>query len=179
MITNNIKALFTFVLIMIYGNGYSQPSFSFSVWFSLTDKQGKTVSANEFNSLNAYVPYGSVIVIQYDTIADMYNLKGESVNPTSSLVLINWGDTTAIEFSVNKGYICLGNIALDGNAYNFILDDRSAEKFNCKELLSGYTNKQVCKTVAPTSSFIVDKLYETDQIRFDSSGWGWEKLKLE
>ena len=167
------------IIFLLYGNCYAQPSWDFDLWFNLLDSQGNKIGTTEFSSLNAYVPYGSKIVIRYDTIAEMYNLAGKSVIPTSYIVLVTKQDTTTIGFSTDKSNLCLGNIAVDGYDYNFIVDDVSADKFNCKESLNGYDNRQVCRAMTPLSSFRIAKLLGPTHMDFENKWNSWSKLKLE
>jgi hypothetical protein len=178
MIQHSIKILIA--LFLFCGNCYSQASWDFSIWFNLSDKQGRTIPAEKFRTLKVYSQYGTQVhsVIQYDTIAEMYKFTAQSALPNSILVFIYKDEITTVICNADEPYSSIDSIALDGNSYDFYYDRSNSDKVRCGEHLNGYKNKQVCKTVKPLSSFRVEKILKPNEMNFENH-WNWTEVKLE
>lgn len=167
------------VIFLFCGKCYSQPSFNFTLWFNLSDKQEERITPEKFNTLKVYSPYGVQVstVIQNDTIANMFKLTAESSITKTFLVFVSKNDTTIITFNADHPYTCIDSIPLDGNYYDFYFDKWNTDKFNCIETLNGYLNKQVCKTVVASSSFRAQNILQANEMNFENP-YNWVEVKL-
>jgi len=165
-----MKYLSLFILLTTFHSTISaQASWSYSLWFTLTDENGATISKEEFIDRNIKVltaPLGAHAEnsLTYDEGNQSFLFSQGTITTSSILLFVHDADTTTLFISTQD--LFLKDVPLTGKRYH-LSPWKHPEQFLCTHKLPNNKDRRVCIHKKPVETYEVEENSSFAQITFN------------
>lgn len=160
----SLVLFFTCFLVLIFQQSHGQASWTFNVWFNLTDKNQNILSPEDYLDQNIELytfengAHANTRFI-FEEKSNTFKFSQHTIASFSVMIFVSDKDTTVIELGGQDVFI--NAISLTGNNYK-IQHWQSEDDFDCTRSLKGYPECKVCMNRYSFESYKSRKLAEFD-----------------